>query len=695
MIAFFAGALYLYYVEGFYIKKFSSEEVQVPFKTTNDEFLVENNGQYDSLEVKGVDVDSSYANSRGTDYAISKEKWLEWFNDIVEMGANTINASTIFDSDFYDAFYQHNTNNEEPLYLIQGVKVADDAGLTEKDGYDKNFYDALKKDVKAVVDIIHGRKIILSNKIKGTGFYRHDISKWVVGYVIGEEWEKEVVKYTDKNDMHDEKFNGDFIEITNQGSRFEVLIAKVMEQMIGYETRKYKTQRPISFDSHPSMDPFNYQEVYAAQMNKYNNLSIEHFEPKENYKANVFASYQFQYLPDNILDALSTDMSSHIDELKNGGTLGYYELLHKYHSVPVIISAFSVPSVRTTLRGRSYTEKEQGEELVNWLKRFNGLGYGGVIISSWQDVWDRRAFHTSYAVNLNESYRWHDRLTETQHMGLLSFDVLRNDTKMLIDGNDEDWSDISFLDSSENGSYKVTRDLNNIYVLINQNQDQPKPYHVLFDTHPELGSHELPFSGKKIDEGIDFYLAIDNDFAELYVFERYQGVRQNYLESVSGIDPFVNVPSKDSNRFLSFQSLKFENEISDRTDNRIKNNNYSFQSIGRLNFYDEELHATHLDQTIDIAMNANVIELRIANGLLNVSDPINGSIHDDYYVNYGVEALDIEAFSVAVSTSSDSDPVFNKVSFGQFDEDINIEERLKASYYIVKDFWEGNENDTK
>ena len=64
-------------------------------------------------------------------------------------------------------------------------------------------------------------------------------------------------------------------------------------------------------------------------------------------------------------------------------------------------------------------------------------------------------------------------------------------------------------------------------------------------------------------------------------------------------------------------------------------------------------------------------------------------IHDDYYENYGVEWITIDKMYVGVGSSGDSD---HRISMGEFElegwgKTVTYHERLKESYYVLKDYW--------
>lgn len=73
------------------------------------------------FEIRGVNLGSGIPGHFATDYAIDKETYLQWFDQIQAMGANCIRVYTLLQDDFYNAFWEYNKDREQPLYLIHGL----------------------------------------------------------------------------------------------------------------------------------------------------------------------------------------------------------------------------------------------------------------------------------------------------------------------------------------------------------------------------------------------------------------------------------------------------------------------------------------------------------------------------------------------------------------------------------------------
>ena len=100
------------------------------------EILVDEGKGMEPFEIKGVDLGAGIPGHFATEYAIDKETYMRWFGMIQDMGANTIRVYTILSSDFYEAVYEYNRNNPNPLYIIHGVWVNDYIQNSHVDAFD-------------------------------------------------------------------------------------------------------------------------------------------------------------------------------------------------------------------------------------------------------------------------------------------------------------------------------------------------------------------------------------------------------------------------------------------------------------------------------------------------------------------------------------------------------------------------------
>ncbi|MBR2098607.1 MAG: hypothetical protein IJ926_02865, partial [Firmicutes bacterium] len=109
---------------------------------------------------------------------------------------------------------------------------------------------------------------------------------------------------------------------------------------------------------------------------------------------------------------------------------------------------------------------------------------------------------------------------------------------------------------------------------------------------------------------------------------------------------------------------------------------------GKLRYGNANPDSPDFDSLADFISEGDCIELKLPWQLLNFSDPSRMSIHDDYYVNYGIDYIDTDSLKVGVSDGSDSRRIptasFPLKGWGNH---VTYHERLKRSYYILQEYW--------
>ena len=479
VVLIFAG-YYAYYHLGIYFSSGSDDPVSTFMKTDEDTIYMKRDGVYEPFEIRGVNLGVGIPGHFATDYAIDKETYLRWFQWIQELGANTIRVYTILHDDFYNAFYEYNSAREEeglePLWLIHGVWVNDYVQNSHQDAYDDDFLQALLDDSKTLVDILHGERSLSLGRGLGSGSYRKDVSQWVIGYILGVEWEDVTVAYTDNKYPERNSYSGTYMYTTEEATPFEAMLAQVGDSIIEYETERYRQQRLVAFSNWPTTDPFLYPADITSQFMKCAQVDVEHIRTTEAFLSGHFASYHvYPYYPDylhNVLDPIglvdssNRDMSEYYftteggipyEELMTGddqvdyydpdGHLNtyyaYLKLLNEYHTIPVVISEYGVSTGRGMAQRDYYTgrnqghmtEWEQGYALIDCYEDIMDAGSAGGCVFTWQDEWFKRTWNTMHAVDLDNTPYWSDYQTNEQYFGLLAFDPGEEESVCYVDGD--------------------------------------------------------------------------------------------------------------------------------------------------------------------------------------------------------------------------------------------------------------------
>ena len=702
---------YCYYYLGLYIDFNPDKKVETFIKTNGDYIYLDKGTGYEKFEIKGVDLGSGIPGKWSTDFGASKEDYLRWFKLIKEMGANTIRVYTINNDDFYNAFYEFNKNNPEPLYLLHGVWVNDYMANSHRDAYDNDIYDRLLEDCNSMVDVIHGKKKISLGHLvaSGHGTYNKDISQWVLGYILGVEWEDVTVAYTNNKYKSNNSYNaytGKYMYTSTDATPFEAMLASVGDSVIEYETKRYKQQRLVAFSNWSVTDPFVYPDYITDYYLKCATIDVEHIKTTDNFLSGQFASYHiYAYYRDYLAyvkDWNDLNFKVDLDSCYENGVLNTYKLYIKaitdHHKIPVVIAEFGVSTGRgiaqidkNTGRNQGHlSESEQGQALVKCYYDIIDAGCAGSCIFSWQDEWFKRCWNTNYAIDFSRTPYWSDYQTNEQYFGLLAFDTGKEKSVAYVDGDVAEWEQDDIVSSNNGLNISMKYDEAFIYFMIekkNFNFGKDVLY-IPIDTTPKSGSNYCKNNGLKFNKDVDFLIEINGkNNSRIMVQERYESLRANYSQSVYGFNTYVkeNIPDKNSPYFKDINLLL---QLTQLQAGQKINEAQTFPT-GTLTYGVANPNDKNFNSLADFYVSGNYIEIRLPWQLLNFSDPSEMKIHDDYYDgNYGVKYITIDSINVGVCEKDTKDRItLQKFNLKGWKNNISYHERLKESYYQMKEIW--------
>lgn len=700
-----------HYRLGWYIDFQPNKEIEVFTKVDDDKIMIKEKNEYVPFEIKGVNMGSGMPGEWSTDFAIDKATYLRWFKYIQEMGANTIRIYTIQDDTFYNAFYEYNKNNEKPLYLIHGVWVNDYVQYSRKDAFDKDFRDKLIADCRTLIDVIHGNKKISLGRMAsaGSGTYNKDISPWVVGYILGVEWEDVTVKYTNEKYKDNNKYNtykGEYMYANEDAEPFECMLASVGDKVIAYESNKYKKQCPVAFSNWTTTDPFEYPDNIKQYFMKCGKVDVEHIECTDKFKAGQFVSYHvYPYYPDYLYyvkDMSEMGVTDTSEFMTEDGKLNtyrmYLSMLKKHHTMPLVISEFGVSTGRGMAQrelslGRNQghmSEKDQGQAILDCYEDIKSVGVAGCCVFSWQDEWFKRTWNTMYAVNMKRNPYWSDYQTNEQYFGLLSFDPGKEKCISYVDGDVSEWTKDDIVSTNNGVNLSIKYDERFVYFLVDKKDldlSKDKIY-IPIDTTPKTGSKKCDNYKLNFDRDVDFVIAIDGkDNTRIVVQERYESLRSTYGKFMYGFNTYLkgNIPEKDSSKFVNIQLILLHSRELLTGDENSLGEGYE---TGLLKYGNANPESEDFDSLADFISNGDYIELKLPWQILNFADPSRMTIHDDYYDdNYGVEYIDIDKMYVGASSSTNDEIKMSPFALKGWGNDVTYHERLKSSYYMLQNAW--------
>ena len=252
----------------------------------------------------------------------------------------------------------------------------------------------------------------------------------------------------------------------------------------------------------------------------------------------------------------------------------------------------------------------------------------------------------------------------------------------------------------ENGSLSMKYDEKFIYFYVRGDDYDPESdkLYIPIDITPKSGSTYCQNYDITFERPCDFVISIDGrNNSRIVVQERYEALKSTYWENYYLEDPYIYPPEKNSPQFVTIDlAMKVENIVPKSGDvNEPVGEKYE---TGILRYGNANPKAYNFDSLADFMFTDDGVEIRVPYELLNFLNPSEMMIHDDYYECYGIEGLHIDSMYVGFAYGEYGDDRIDMTSFELegWGKTVTYHERLKRSYYILRDYWaELDENSGK
>lgn len=672
-------------------KSFEKDGVRFVSKVDDKYFYVYENGDFNKFFIKGVNLGAAKPGYYPGEFGITKEDYKKWFEQISDMNANTIRVYTILMPEFYEAFLEFNKGRDKPLYLIHGLWINEEDISNYMDAFNPKLKNETIDEAKTLVDVINGNANIPFQNGKAYGIYQSDISNYVIGYILGIEWDPQFVIETNEKNSSKNFYSGDFL-YTETASPFEAFLCELADETISYETTKYNKQRPVALSNWPTTDPIKHPNE-PLETEDMVSVNVEHIKWKDTFLPGMFASYHiYPYYPDFM--NYQKEYINYVDEKgKINPYRAYLEDLIKVHSMPIVVAEFGIPSSRGMAHENIYTgynqgfveETKQGEFLVDMLDDINKSVYAGALIFNWQDEWFKRTWNTMDFDNPERRAFWSNIQTNEQMFGLLTFEPGTEESIIYNDGDLTDWEGINSY-GDEELNYSVHSDERYIYlkILINKFDENNDKLFIGIDTIKNQGNRRAIDFGIDFDMFADFLVIIDGkDNSRVLVDSYYDTYYFVYAHNLGFEERKIQLENRNSGYFnkifLALNRPLFLPEDEIYLPMQKYETGKLRHGIGNPNDY-------NFDSLSDFYIQDDVIELRIPWMLLNFMDPSKKEIISNLYKE-GINGNNIDKISFQFVLERD----FSKKRTDIFDYTYDnwdmptYHERLKKSYYIVQD----------
>lgn len=668
------------------------------FKAEGDYFYIYESGDWKQMFMRGVNIGATEPGLFPGDLTISYDTYYRWFGYISEMNCNCIRIYTLMPPQFYQALGDFNKKAKNKLYLYQGIWVNEEDIERLSDTYAENekILNDFTTDAVNLVNVIHGKAKIAETAGEAYGTYNTDVSPWLVGWIIGIEWDPNFVINT--NNQHPDKkdYDGKYL-YTQTASPFEAFLCRVGDALIKHEAETYKFQVPLAFSNWITTDPLTHPNEPHFDEDK-TTVNTENVKCR-NFGPGMFASYHiYPYYPDSL--NYQEDYLEYTDDSGKVNTYeAYLEDLKLAHTMPIIVAEFGIPTSRgmghESVMGYNQgmvDETAQGAMLIDMLGSIENAKYAGGIVFTWQDEWFKRTWNNVMFDIADRRPYWSNIQTTEQSFGLLAFDPGKESMAAYVDGDVSEWKNTQPTVTTGQGKLYIKGDERYLYIMLDAgNYDFEKDTLLIpINTIADQGNLKAAQYNAEFDTAADFLIYINGkDNSHIYVDRYYDAFNYYFLESkkLSDIKAEENAGVKNSGMFDIMRLCYGYNLTVKGTNQVVPDKAYE---TGKLRYGNGNPKAQEYKSLSDFYFKNGKLEIRIPWQLLNVMDPSGKQQISDFRKTQVISPQAYQSFDFGFAYRTGTESL--KITLGGSYEyngwnTPTWHERLKPAYYELQNYF--------
>jgi len=393
-------------------------------------------GIWKDFFVRGVNMGLAEPGKYFTEFPQSVDTYARWLDGIADMNANTVRIYTLPPPEFYKALEIHNREKpDKTLYLLQ--EIWPEENPPHGDYLAKEYRDSYLKEIDYGIDAVYGRANVPERKGRAWGIYTADVSRWLLGWLVGRELESEEVMETDARNKG-ASYTGRFVSAGSRASPTEVWLAESLDEVASIEAARYGNLHPVSLVSWPTLDPKEHDSEWdpvTEKKNRWNDrasVTIDHFEITPSMTAGLFGAY---HIYPNYPDFMNNDQAydSYRDEtglLRYGAYLK--EFMESHRRYPALVAEFGLANgsgiahfAPDGMHHGGMDETAAGKGILRMMEAIRKEGYAGGVIFEWMDEWVKKTWTTeTLMIPYDRHVLWHNAVDPEQNYGLMANEVL-------------------------------------------------------------------------------------------------------------------------------------------------------------------------------------------------------------------------------------------------------------------------------
>src|SRR5690242_12028825 len=387
----------------------------------------------------GVNLGVTVPGRSPGELAPTRADYDRWFDGMKDLGVRVVRVYTVQRPQFYAALAAHNARNPRtPLYFIQGVWIPEEEFIARQDAYPTTA--EFDREIGDAVAVVHGDATLAKRPGHAGGRYRDDVSRWLLAWSPGVEWDPFATKNTDTLHAGTPAFQGRYITASADATPMESWIAARLDHLASLEAAR-GWSRPLTFTNWLTTDPLRHPEEPTA---KEDMVSVDamHMRATARWPGGFFASYHaYPYYPDFL--RLQPSYRNAKDPYE-----AYLKDLRAHHrNQAVMITEFGVPtgigSAHLGPLGRDqgdHPEQEAGRMDADMMAAIKRQRMAGGLLFSYTDEWFKRTWNTM-DLEKPEDRRplWQNALTNEEQFGIVAQEAGKK-AIATVDGSDKEWT---------------------------------------------------------------------------------------------------------------------------------------------------------------------------------------------------------------------------------------------------------------
>ena len=644
-------------------------------------------GNWKDFFVRGVNMGLAEPGKYFTEFPQTVSTYTRWMDAIAEMNANTIRIYTLPPPEFYKALSIHNTEKpDKTLYLLQ--EIWPEENPPHGDYLAKEYRESFLKEIDYGIDAVYGRANIPERKGRAWGIYTADVSGWLLGWLVGRELESQEVMETDARNK-DAVYTGRFVSAGANASPTEVWLAESLDEVASIEAARYGNLHPVALVSWPTLDPKSHDSEWdpaTGKKNKANdraNVTIDHFEITPAMKAGLFGAY---HIYPNYPDFMNNELAygAYKDEkgiLRYGGYLK--EFMQSHQRYPALVAEFGLANgagvahfAPDGLNHGGLGEAAAGTGILRMIEAIKKEGYAGGVVFEWMDEWVKKTWTTeTLMIPYDRHVLWHNVVDPEQNYGLMANEVIPPEKPgAAYQGN----GIIHSVELSADASYLT------VTIQLSRLPDfKSEEVLVGLDTlGRDLGQMRWPVGNLGTKTGLEFVVRVSApNKADLLVIPTYNASMSRFSTARLWDGTFERM------------SMLVNGAVKTKDGREIPEKRFDASAL-RQGAFDEAGNLWNIE--------GNRISLRLPWTYLNVSDPSSLRVLQDSRTGYFNAERD--ALKTTVTDGFIVDTIVWDKGRGRTSGGITVNpakpfiwegweiappyrERMKKSYYILKDAW--------